>query len=230
MIDLYFWPTPNGYKVSIALEEMELGYKVHPIDIGAGDQFDPAFLKISPNNRIPAIVDPDGSGGMPMTLFESGAILLYLARKTGRFLSKDPVEEFRAIEWLMWQMGGIGPMFGQANHFIVYAPEKIEYAMNRYRNEVHRLCRVLDKRLGETDYVAGAYSIADMAIYPWVRSYERYDVDMGELPNVRRWYDAIGARPAVQRGLAVLEDRRRVGPMSDRQKEVMFGATQFRKR
>lgn len=230
MIDLYFWPTPNGYKISIALEEMGLDYTTHGIDIGAGDQFDPAFLAIAPNNRIPAIVDHEGPGGGDFHLMESGAILLYLARKTGRFLSNNPSEEFRAIEWLMWQMGGVGPMFGQANHFIVYADDKIDYAMNRYRNEVHRLCRVLDKRLGEVEYVAGEYGIADMAIFPWMRAYDRYDVDMAALPNVKRWFEAIGARPAVQRGLLVLEDRRRKGPMSDEQKEVMFGATQFKER
>ena len=230
MIDLYFWPTPNGYKISIALEEMGLLYAVHGIDIGKGDQFEPAFLKISPNNRIPAIVDPDGPGGAPISLMESGAILIYLADKSGQFLAREGQARYRALEWLMWQMGGVGPMFGQANHFIVYAPEKIEYGMNRYRNEVHRLCRVIDKRLGEVEFVAGDYSIADMAIYPWMRSHDRYDVDLDALPNLKRWYDAIEARPAVRRGLAVLEERRRKGPMTDEQKEVMFGATQFKPR
>ncbi|NQW08397.1 MAG: glutathione S-transferase N-terminal domain-containing protein [Alphaproteobacteria bacterium] len=230
MIDLYFWPTPNGYKISIALEEMGLDYTVHGIDIGAGDQFDPEFLKIAPNNRIPAIIDHDGPGGVDFHLMESGAILLYLARKTGQFLPTDPVDEFRAIEWLMWQMGGVGPMFGQANHFIVYAKDKIDYAIDRYRNEVHRLCRVLNKRLGEAEYVAGEYTIADMAIFPWMRAHDRYDVDLDALPNVKRWFEAIDSRPAVQRGLAVLEERRRKVPMTDEQKEVMFGATQFKER
>ncbi len=230
MIDLFFWPTPNGYKISIALEEMGLPYNTHGIDIGKGDQFDPAFLAIAPNNRIPAITDPDGPGGAPISLMESGAILIYLADKTGQFLAGDGEARYRALEWLMWQMGGVGPMFGQANHFIVYAPEKIEYGMNRYRNEVHRLCRVLDKRLGEAAFVAGDYSIADMAIYPWMRSHERYDVRLEDFANVKRWYDAIEARPAVQRGLAVLEERRRKGPMTDEQKEVMFGETQFKPR
>jgi len=230
VIDLYFWPTPNGYKISIALEEMGLDYTVHGIDIGAGDQFDPEFLKIAPNNRIPAIIDHDGPGGVDFHLMESGAILLYLARKTGQFLPTDPVDEFRAIEWLMWQMGGVGPMFGQANHFIVYAKDKIDYAIDRYRNEVHRLCRVLNKRLGEAEYVAGEYTIADMAIFPWMRAHDRYDVDLDALPNVKRWFEAIDSRPAVQRGLAVLEERRRKVPMTDEQKEVMFGATQFKER
>jgi len=230
MIDLYFWPTPNGHKISIALEEMDLAYAVHPVNINTGAQFDPEFLRISPNNRIPAIVDPDGPGGAPMHLFESGAILLYLARKTGKFLSDNPAEEFRAIEWLMWQMGGVGPMFGQANHFIVYADDKIPYAMDRYRNEAHRLTRVLDKRLGEAEFVAGAYSIADMALFPWLRSHDRYDIDFAEFPNVKRWFEAISERPAVQRGLAVLEEHRRKGGMTAEQKEVMFGATQFQKR
>lgn len=230
MIDLYYWPTPNGHKISIALEEMELPYTVHPIAIGKGEQFAPEFLRIAPNNRIPAIVDRDGPAGRPFHLFESGAILLYLARKTGRFLSTDPAEEFRAIEWLMWQMGGVGPMFGQANHFIVYAVDKIPYAIDRYRNEAHRLTRVLDKRLGEVEYVAGAYSVADMAIFPWLRSHDRYGIDFEEHRNVKRWFEAIAERSAVQRGLAVLDEKRRKGPISDEEREVMFGKTQFEKR
>jgi GSH-dependent disulfide-bond oxidoreductase len=230
MIDLYYWPTPNGHKVSIALEEMDLAYAVHPVAIGKGEQFEPEFLRISPNNRIPAIVDPDGPGGLPLHLFESGAILLYLARKTGKFISVNPAEEFRTIEWLMWQMGGLGPMFGQANHFIVYANEKIPYAMDRYRNEAHRLTRVLDKRLGEVEYVAGDYTIADMAIFPWMRSHDRYDIRLADYQNVNRWYQAIDARPAVQRGLEVLADQRRKGAMSEEEKEVMFGKTQFEQR
>lgn len=227
MIDLYFWPTSNGYKISIALEEMGLDYQVFPIDIGAGDQFDEEFLRIAPNNRIPAIIDHDGPGGQDFALMESGAILLYLARKTGMFIPDDPAGEFRVIEWLMWQMGGIGPMFGQANHFIAYAPENIEYAQTRYRNEVHRLVRVLNKQLAKSDFVAGDYSVADMAIFPWARNHDRYDVRLEEHPNVKRWFETIAARPAVKRGLAVLEDKRRRGPITDAERENMFGAAQF---
>jgi GST-like protein len=182
---------------------------VHAIDIGAGDQFKPAFLKISPNNKIPAIVDPDGPDGKPISIFESGAILLYLAGKTGRLLPADVRGKYVALEWLMWQMGGFGPMLGQAHHFRIYAPERVQYAYDRYTNEAKRLYGVLDRRLGEAEYVAGEYSIADIAIFPWSRSHANQGVDLAEFPNVRRWYDAISARPAVQRGVQVLADRRK---------------------
>ena len=230
MIDLYSWPTPNGHKIHIMLEEVGLPYKVHGIDIGAGAQFDPAFLKISPNNRIPAIVDNDGPGGKPITVVESGAILIYLAEKTGKLMPKEPRGRYAVLEWLMFQMGGIGPMFGQANHFRAYAPEKIPYAIDRYTNEAKRLYGVLDRRLADHDYVAGDYSIADIAIFPWMRYGDRRGVNVDEFPNVKRWFEAINARPAVQRGVEVLNAESRSGPMSDKEREVLFGATQYKKR
>jgi GST-like protein len=230
MIDLYSWPTPNGHKIHIMLEEVGLPYKVHGIDIGAGAQFEPAFLKISPNNRIPAIVDNDGPGGKPISVFESGAILIYLAEKTGKLMPKEPRARYAVLEWLMFQMGGIGPMFGQANHFRAYAPEKIPYAIDRYTNEAKRLYGVLDRRLGDHDYVAGDYSIADIAIFPWMRYGDRRGVNVDEFPNVKRWFGAINARPAVQRGVEVLNAESRSGPMSDKEREVLFGATQYKKR
>ena len=230
MIDLYSWPTPNGHKIHIMLEEVGLPYKVHGIDIGAGAQFDPAFLKISPNNRIPAIVDNDGPGGKPISVFESGAILIYLAEKTGKLMPKEPRGRYAVLEWLMFQMGGIGPMFGQANHFRAYAPEKIPYAIDRYTNEANRLYGVLDRRLADHDYVAGDYSIADIAIFPWMRYGDRRGVNVDEFPNVKRWFEAINARPAVQRGVEVLNAESRSGPMSDKEREVLFGATQYKKR
>jgi GSH-dependent disulfide-bond oxidoreductase len=230
MIDLYSWPTPNGHKIHIMLEETGVPYKVHGIDIGAGAQFDPAFLKISPNNRIPAIVDSEGPGGKPISVFESGAILIYLAEKTGKFMPRDARARYAVLEWLMFQMGGIGPMFGQANHFRAYAPEKIPYAIDRYTNEAKRLYGVLDRRLADYDYVAGDYSIADMAIFPWMRYGDRRGVNVDDFPNVKRWFDAIDARPAVKRGVEVLNAESRSGPMSDKEREVLFGATQYKKR
>jgi GST-like protein len=231
MIDVYTWPTPNGHKVHIMLEECALPYTVHAVDIQAGDQFKPEFLKISPNNKIPAIVDREGPDGKPMSLFESGAILFYLASKTGRFLPAAIRDRWSVMQWTMFQMGHIGPMLGQAHHFLIYAPEKIEYAMNRYAKEANRLYGVLDKRLGESEWVAcGEYTIADMAIMPWLRSYKNQGVDIAEYPNVKRWFDAINARPAVQRGLAVLAERRRQGPITPEQREVMFGSKQYARR
>ncbi|NNG02494.1 MAG: glutathione S-transferase family protein [Inquilinus sp.] len=231
MIDLYTWPTPNGFKASIMLEEVGLPYEVHAIDIGAGDQFKPEFLKISPNNKMPAIVDREGPGGMPYSLFESGAILMYLAEKTGRFWPQEHPAKYDTIQWLMFQMGGVGPMFGQAHHFRVYAPEQIAYAVDRYTNEAGRLYGVLDRRLGEAEYLAGDfYSIADIATFPWTRSIERQGHALDDFPNVKRWYQAIDARPAVQKGLQVLADRRREGPIDDKSRETMFGATQYQKR
>jgi GSH-dependent disulfide-bond oxidoreductase len=226
MIELYTWPTPNGHKIHIMLEECGLPYQAHAVDIGAGDQFKPDFLKISPNNKIPAIVDTDGPDGKPISLFESGAILIYLAGKTGRFLPQDVRGKYVALQWLMFQMGGVGPMLGQAHHFRLYAPEKIEYAFNRYTNEAKRLYGVMDRRLGEVEYFAGEYSIVDMAIFPWTRSHANQGVDLGEYPNVKRWYDAVAARPAVQRGLKVLADRRK--PLvDDKARETLFGSTQY---
>ena len=222
MIDLYTWPTPNGHKIHIMLEECGLPYNVHAVDIGAGDQFAPAFLKISPNNKIPAIVDPHGPDGAPMPVFESGAILLYLAGKTGRFLPADTRGKYVALQWLMFQMGGLGPMLGQAHHFRIYAPEKVEYAIKRYTNEAQRLYGVMDRRLAEMPYFAGEYSIADMAIYPWTRSHANQGVDLATFPNVARWYEAIGARPAVQRALQVLADRRRP-QLTDKDRANLFG-------
>lgn len=204
MIDLYTWTTPNGRKVSIMLEELGLDYRVHPVNIGKGEQFQPDFLKISPNNRIPAIVDGDGPGGKPFALFESGAILIYLADKTGRFYPSEPVAHYTTLQWVMWQMGGFGPMLGQAHHFRRAAPEPIPYAIDRYVNEAKRLYGVIDKRLGEAEYLGGAeYTIADIVTYPWAARHEWHAVDLGEFPNVQRWYDQVGARPAVQRGMAI---------------------------
>jgi len=231
MIDLHTWPTPNGFKVSIMLEEVGLPYEVHAVDIGNGDQFKPDFLKISPNNKMPAIVDQDGPGGTPYSLFESGAILLYLAEKTGKFWPQTHPAKYDTMQWLMFQMGGVGPMFGQAHHFRAYAPEQIAYAVDRYTNEAGRLYGVLDRRLAETEYLAGdAYSIADMATFPWTRSIDRQGHSFDEFTNVKRWFDAIDARAAVQRGLQVLADRRKEGPMSEKAREMMFGSTQYTKR
>lgn len=228
MIEVWSWPTPNGHKVHIALEELGLPYRVVPVDIGKGEQFRPEFLAITPNHRIPAIVDPDGPGGQTLRLFESGAILIYLAEKTGRLLPADPMARYAALQWLMFQMGGVGPMFGQHGHFHHYAPEKIPYAMDRYANEIRRLLGVLNKRLSEAEYLAGSeYGIADIATWPWLRFPERRGVDYADYPAVQRWYNAIGARPAVQRGVAVLAENQRQGTMTDAEREVLFGKTQF---
>ena len=230
MIDLYTWPTPNGHKIHIMLEETGLPYKVIPVDIGAGDQFKPEFLKISPNNKMPAMVDTDGPGGKPMALAESGAMLFYLASKTGKFLPEDIRKRWQVMQWVMFQMGHIGPMLGQAHHFLSYAPEKIEYAMNRYKNEANRLYGVLERRLQESKFVAcEEYTIADMAIMPWLRFPERQGVEIAEYPLVQRWRDGIAARPAVQRALQVLADRRHT-QMTPEQKENLFGAKQYAKR
>jgi GST-like protein len=215
--------------VHITLEELGLPYKVIPINIGKGDQFRPEFLAITPNHRIPAIVDPDGPGGKPLTLFESAAIMIYLSEKTGgKLIPADPVGRYKCLEWMMFQMGGVGPMFGQYNHFANYAVEKLPYAIERYTNEVARLHRVLDKRLGGVEYLAGGeYSLADIITFPWIRNPDRRNVDLSIYPNVKRWHDAIAARPAVQRGVAVLAESQRQGSMTDAEREVMFGKTQF---
>jgi len=204
MIDLYTWGTPNGRKVSIMLEETGLPYRVHAIDIMKGDQFTPEYVAINPNSKIPAIVDQDGPGGAPFSVFESGAILIYLAEKTGRFLPTDPTGRYAVLQWLMFQMGGFGPMLGQAHHFRRFAPEQIPYAVERYSKETKRLYGVLDKRLTEAEYVAGDYSIADMAFYPWTQRADWQGIDIAaEFPNVRRWADSLAARPTVQKGMLV---------------------------
>lgn len=234
MIDVYSWPTPNGHKVHIMLEEcgLKLGrdWRVHPIDIAKGDQFDPAFLKISPNNKIPAIVDPQGPDGKPISLFESGAILLYLASKTGKFLPRSDRDRFKMLEWLMFQMGGVGPMLGQAHHFRIYAPEKIDYAINRYTNEAKRLYGVMDRQLQQQPFMAGRqYTIADIAIFPWLRSWQNQGIDWADYPHLKVWFDRIAARPAVQRGVAVLADARK--PLTDdKARQTLFGAVQYQKR
>ena len=206
MIDLYTWITPNGRKISIMLEEVGLSYEVHPINIEKGEQFAPDFLAISPNNRIPAIIDREGPGGKPYSLFESGAILMYLAEKTRKLVPTEMHKRYKVIQWLMFQMGGVGPMFGQAHHFIHSAPEKVPYGIERYSKETRRLYTVMNKHLVGNEYLAAEYSIADIATYPWVARYVRHQVKLEEFPNVKRWFDTISARPAVQRGMAVPKD------------------------
>ncbi len=230
MIDLYAWPTPNLHKVTILLEETGTPYNVIPVDIQRGDQFKPDFLKISPNNKMPAIVDSDGPGCKAMPLFESGAILMYIAEKTGKFMPQDMRRRYNVIQWLMFQMGGVGPMLGQAHHFRGYAPEKLPYAIDRYTKEAGRVYNVIDRRLGEAEYLADEYSIADMAVFPWIRPYERQGQKLEDFPNLKRWFDALNARPAVQRGLAVLAEKRRQGPLDEKSREVMFGAQQYARR
>lgn len=203
MIDLYTWSTPNGRKVSILLEELALEYAVHPVDIGKGDQHRPAFVAINPNSKIPAIVDQQGPDGKAFTLFESGAILLYLAEKHRRFLPDTPIPRYQAIQWLMFQMGGVGPMFGQVHHFLRAAPEPVPYAIERYTKETRRLYGVMERQLARNEFLAPGYSVADIATFPWVARHEWHKVDLNEFPNVKRWYDAIAARPAVQRGMKV---------------------------
>jgi GST-like protein len=229
MIEVWTWPTPNGHKVHITLEELGLSYKVIPVNIGQGDQFKPEFLAITPNHRIPAMVDHDGPGGQPLKLFESAAIMIYLSEKTGgRLIPTDPVARYRCLEWMMFQMGGVGPMFGQYNHFANYAVEKQPYAIERYTNEVKRLHRVLDKRLSEAAWLAGSeYSMADIITFPWIRNPDRRNIDLADYPNVKRWHDAIAVRPAVQRGVAVLAEFQRKGQMTDKERDIMFGRTQF---
>lgn len=223
-IDVYYWPTPNGWKVTIMLEECGLPYEIKLINIGKGEQFEPSFLKIAPNNRIPAIIDHEGPGGMPISVFESGAILQYLGRKTGKFYPSDERKRVAVEEWLFWQMGGLGPMSGQANHFRNYAPEKIEYGINRYTNEVNRLYGVMNRQLADHEYLAGDYSIADMASIGWMKSAERLGQNLNDFPHVKRWYDAVLARPAVDRGLAVGSDVPRSNLATDKDAQaVLFG-------
>jgi GSH-dependent disulfide-bond oxidoreductase len=229
MIEVYSWATPNGHKLHIMLEECGLPYRAIPIDIGAGDQFKPDFLAISPNNKIPAIVDSDGPDGQPISMFESGAILLYLAGKTGRFLPADTRGKYEALQWLMFQMGGVGPMLGQAHHFRIYAPEKIPYAVERYTNEARRLYGVMNKRLGTSTYLAGpSYSIADIAVFPWLRSWRNQGIDWTDYPHLKGWFDEIAARPAVKRGVEVLSDLRK--PITgEKERENLFGTTQYKR-
>ena len=228
MIDVYYWPTPNGHKVTIFLEEAGLEYKLVPVNIGKGEQFTPEFLAISPNNRMPAIVDrKPKDGGAPVSVFESGAILIYLGEKTGKFL--PGIDKIRprkdVMEWLMWQMGGLGPMSGQAGHFLNYAPEDIPYGKKRYANEVNRLYGVMDKRLAKHEYLAGEYSIADMASYPWATIWKRLSQTIDEFPNLRRWLDAVRARPAVDRAYKAGESISAPTTMTDEAKKVLFGQT-----
>ena len=221
-IDLYYWPTPNGWKITIMLEECGLPYTVIPVNIGKGDQFKPDFLKLAPNNRMPAIVDHDGPGGEPISVFESGAILMYLGRKTGKFYPQDERGRVAVEEWLMWQMAGFGPMLGQTHHFRIYAPEKIEYAINRYTNEANRLYGVLNRRLEGRDYICGDYSIADMACIGWAKLWERQGQDIAQFPNVKAWIDRMLARPAVQKGLSVNTDDRHA-PRDAAAQAILFG-------
>ena len=230
MIDVYSAPTPNGHKVHIMLEECDLPYRVHHVDIGAGDQFRPDFLAISPNNKIPAIVDSDGPDQQPISIFESGAILIYLASKTGKFLGDSDRDKYTTLQWLMFQMGGIGPMLGQAHHFRIYAREKIAYAVDRYTNEAKRLYGVLDRRLEKSPYLAGeAYSIADIATFPWARSFADQGVELSEFPHVQRWFNAIQSRPAVRRGVEILAGLKK--PLTDdKARDTLFGASQYLRR
>lgn len=229
MIDVYSWATPNGHKIHIMLEECGLPYRAIPVNIGAGEQFAPSFLAVSPNNKIPAIVDPDGPGGQPISLFESGAILVYLAAKTGRFLPDDLRARYEVLQWLMFQIGGLGPMLGQAHHFRIYAPDKLPYAIERYTNEAKRLYGVLDSRLAKSRYIGcGDYSIADIAIFPWLRSWKNQGIDWADYPHLKGWFDEIAARPAVLRGVEVLADLRK--PMTDdAARQALFGSTQYQR-
>jgi GSH-dependent disulfide-bond oxidoreductase len=228
MIDLYYWPTPNGHKITLFLEEAGVPYTIHPVNIGAGDQFKPDFLKIAPNNRMPAIIDTaPADGGEPISVFESGAILIYLALKEGKFYGETPRERTVILQWLMWQMGGLGPMAGQNGHFNIYAPEQVPYAIDRYTKETNRLYGVLDRQLAGKPFVAGEnYSIADMAIYPWIVPHENHKQNLNDFPNVKRWFEAVKARPATIRAYAKGEEiRPSDAPMTDEQKKILFGQT-----
>lgn len=224
MIDLYYWTTPNGHKVTMFLEETGLDYKIIPVNISTGEQFEPSFLEVAPNNRIPAMVDHDpAEGEAPISIFESGAMLQYLAEKTGRFMPADLAGRTEVMQWLFWQMGGLGPMAGQNHHFVTYAPEKIPYAMDRYVNETGRLYGVLNKRLADREFVAGDYSIADMACYPWIVPHERQKQNLDDFPNLKRWYDAIAARPATVRAYARAKEINTQPTVSEDAKKILFG-------
>lgn len=226
MIDLYYWTTPNGHKITIFLEESGLPYRIRPVNISKGEQFQPDFLRISPNNRMPAIVDDEpADGGPPLSVFESGAILVYLAEKCGRFLPADPRGRARTLQWLFWQMGGLGPMLGQNHHFVQYAPEKIPYAIDRYVKETNRLYGVLDRRLAESEFMAGEYSIADMASYPWIVPWERQGQNLDDFPHLKRWFNAIAARPAVQRAYGRADEVNTQRVVTDEARKVLFGQT-----
>jgi GSH-dependent disulfide-bond oxidoreductase len=230
MIDLYSWATPNGHKIHIMLEECGLKYAVIPVNIGAGDQFKPAFLKISPNNKMPAIVDSDGPDGKPISIFESGAILIYLAAKTGKFMPRSDRDKYSVLQWLMFQMGGVGPMLGQNHHFRTYAPEKLPYAIDRYTNEAKRIYAVINRQLAAHPFIAGkTYSIADMAIYPWLRNWRNQGIELSDYPALKKWFDGLEKRPAIQRGCQVLADLRK--PITDdKAREILFGKQQYEKR
>ena len=232
MIDIYFWPTPNGYKITVMCEEVGLKYNIVPVNIGAGDQFKPEFLKISPNNRMPAIIDHDGPDGKPIAIFESGAILMYLAEKTGKLMPSDTRGKYNVMQWLMFQMASVGPMLGQAHHFRVYAPEKLEYAINRYTNEAKRIYNVIDKQLSQSDYIAGDYSIADIAIYPWLVPHNMQGQNLDDTPHLKKWFEGIRVRPAVQAGFAAMADQLKNRPPTQDKKawDTLFGAKQFEKR
>jgi len=229
-IDVYSWPTPNGHKVHIMLEECGLPYRAHPVNIGKGDQFAPEFLAISPNNKIPAITDPQGPDGQPISLFESGAILVYLAGKTGKFLPQGDRARYEVLQWLMFQMGGVGPMLGQAHHFRIYALEKIAYAVDRYTNEARRLYGVIDRQLARHRFIAGdSYTIADIAIFPWLRSWQNQGIVLEDYPHLKKWFEGIEQRPAVQRGVKVLADLRK--PLTDdKSRDILFGKSQYERR
>ena len=230
MIEVFSWPTPNGNKVHVMLEECGLPYRVTPVNIGAGDQFKDEFLAISPNNKVPAITDPDGPDGKPISLFESGAILVYLAAKTGKFMPKTDREKFEVLQWVMFQMGSVGPMLGQAHHFRLYAPEPVPYAIERYSNEAKRLYGVIERRLAKSAFLGGkAYSIADIATFPWLRNWQNQGVTLSDYPHLDRWFHRIEERPAVQRGVKVLAELRK--PFrDDKQREMLFGKTQYERR
>ncbi|HMM64147.1 MAG: glutathione binding-like protein [Mesorhizobium sp.] len=222
-IELHYWPTPNGHKITIFLEETGIPYEIRYVNIGRGEQFEPSFLEIAPNNRMPAIVDPEGPDGRPISVFESGAILQYLGRKFGKFYPADERRRTEVDQWLFWQMGGLGPMAGQAHHFRQYAPEKISYAIERYTNEVNRLYGVMNRRLADRDYLAGDYSIADMAAFPWVRPHQNQGQDLNDFPNLKRWFEAIAARPAVVRAVEVGQEHRRNLADDKEAQKVLFG-------
>ena len=234
MIDVYSWPTPNGHKVHIMLEEcgmrLDRDWRAIPINIGTGDQFKADFLKISPNNKIPALVDPKGPDGKPISVFESGAILVYLAAKYGKFMPKSDRQKYEVLQWLMFQMGGVGPMLGQNHHFRLYAPEKLPYAIDRYTNEAKRIYGVIDKQLAASKYIAGSqYTIADMAIFPWLRNWANQGIVLSDYPHLKEWFDKLAERPAVQRGVAVLAALRK--PITDdKSRDILFGKTQYQQR